>query len=215
MTEYELIRAIAGRFARSPGQRNGLFESDAELVEIGGLLWALTLDEFSAEEDLLPAGDPEQLGWNLAVATLTDLLAVGARPQFFMQVLSLPQRVGRDFAEGIADGVRSALDEAGCALCGGDIGVAETWRFTGFAMGPVESTRPITRVLPPVEQRLWVTGDLGDANLAALCGLPSGAIPGRSGAATDGQNVAIPLTLQQPYFELRLDAGAGNRWLGG
>jgi thiamine monophosphate kinase len=38
-------------------------------------------------------------------------------------------------------------------------------------MGPVQ--RPITRVIPSEPQTLWVTGDLGDANVAALSGSPT------------------------------------------
>jgi len=46
----------------------------------------------------------------------------------------------------------------------------------------VPEGRPVTRVLPRQPQTLWVTGALGDANLAALNGSPT------------------------PRFELRLDA---------
>lgn len=171
MNEYALISRLAARFPRSPLQSNAPFSSDSEVLRIGGRSWCLTIDEFSPEEDLF-SGSPEALGWNLAVATLSDLLACGAEPRFFLQALVLPRRSPEKFASGLASGLSKALKAAGCSLCGGDLGAAENWRFTGFAMGPAAG-RPIGRDLPRGKYGLWVTGTLGDANLAALTGRPT------------------------------------------
>lgn len=173
MKEYDLIRMIGERFPRSPRQRNEMFACDAELVKIAGRLWAFTLDDFSPEEDLFTSDDPERLGATLVTATLSDLLAAGALPQFFMPAVALPKDVDAAFVEGISEGVRSALEEADCFLIGGDLGTAETWRFCGFAFGPIDVKNPLTRVLREGSQDLWVTGCLGDANLAALRGEPT------------------------------------------
>lgn len=173
MSEYDLIRGFSQAFQRSPMQSNALFECDAELIRIGDQTWALTMDEFSPEEDLFTSDDPKALGRNLAVATLSDLIAAGATPAWFMHAVSLPKRADAAFVSGLSAGVSDVLSEADCSLCGGDIGCADTWRFCGFAMGPVEGNRPITRVMPIEPQALWVTGDLGDANLAALTGSPT------------------------------------------
>lgn len=189
MTEQELVRLLAGCFPRSPQQRNSLFTSDAEIVMIGDQAWGMTVDEFSPEEDLFTSENPGRLGANLVVATLSDLLACGADPHFFLSALCLPRAADESLARGLSEGMASALSAAGCHLCGGDVGSAEPWRFCGFAMGPIASTRPLTRVLAPEPQRLWVTGCLGDANLAALTGAPT------------------------PAFELRLaEARVLRRW---
>lgn len=170
MTEYDLIRSLATTFPRSPRQKNALFECDAEILEIGGDLWGLTMDEFSPEEDLFTMNNPARLGANLTVATLSDLLASGVKPAFFFHSLSLPKGVHDDFAKGLAAGIREILEAADCAFCGGDFGMAEQWHYTGFAMGPVRSSTPLTRKLPAKPQTLWATGTLGDANLAAYTG---------------------------------------------
>jgi thiamine-monophosphate kinase len=173
MKEYELIRNIAGAFPRSNCQRNELFECDAEIVQIGDNLWGLTMDDFSPAEDLFTSEDPVKLGANLAVATLSDLLAAGAEPKFFMHSVSLPRSVEREFVDGLMEGIRTVLGSLNCAMCGGDVGTADPWRFCGFAMGPISSDRPLTRRLPQEQQTLWVTGKLGDANLAALQETPT------------------------------------------
>lgn len=171
MNEFDLVRGLAARFPRSPLQRNAPFTSDAEVLKIGGRAWCLTMDEFSPEEDLF-SGAPADVGWNLGVATLSDLLACGAEPRFFLQALVLPRRSPGRFASGLASGLAKALAAAGCSLCGGDLGgSAGAWRFTGFAMGP--AARPVGRLLPRGDFGLWVTGSLGDANLAALTGRPA------------------------------------------
>jgi len=168
MKEYDLIRNIAKSFPRDKFPRDNLFECDAEIIRIGEHFWGLTMDEFSPAEDLFTAEDPACLGANLAVATLSDLLAAGAEPKFFMQSISLPGNVEQKFVEGIMEGIRTILSSLDCTLCGGDVGTADPWRFCGFGMGPINFGRPITHRLSLERQTLWVTGALGDANLAAL-----------------------------------------------
>lgn len=184
MTEYDLIRHLVRDLPRSPRQRNRPFECDAELVELAGGLWALSMDEFSAGEDHFGEEDPRLLGANLATATLADLLAAGAEPRFLLQALALPRDTPVAVVDGVVEGLRSVLEPAGCAVLGGDLGTAESgWRFTGCALGPVPGGRALTRRLPPVPQTLWVTGPIGDANLAAVEGRAAPRFEYRGGAA--------------------------------
>ena len=168
MKENELINLLAGHRARSDSQLNETFECDSELVRIGDDTWALTMDEFSPDEDLFLHDDPVRLGSNLAVATMIDLLAAGAEPAFFMHGVSLPPDVSSEFVDGLTQGIEARLTEAGCTLVGGDVGTASPWRYCGFAMGPVTAPAPVTPRLPQAPQNLWITGEVGDANLAAF-----------------------------------------------
>lgn len=169
MTEYDVIKSLAQGFPRSKDQRNGLFTCDAELVDMGGQTWGMTMDEFTPEEDLFLGDDPVLLGRNLAVGTLSDLYASGVTPRFYMHSLALPLDGANALGQGLAQGVRAVLEEADCFFCGGDLGTAQTWRYCGFAMGPV-THRAVTRILPVEPQALWVTGTLGDANALAMTG---------------------------------------------
>ncbi|MHC5040042.1 MAG: thiamine-phosphate kinase, partial [Planctomycetota bacterium] len=173
MNEREIIRRLARGLPRSERQVNDLFDCDAEIVEIGGALWGLTLDEFTPGEDRFSSEDPGRLAANLATATLSDLLAAGCRPQFFMHAVALPPSVDPSFLEAFTTGLRAVLENANCAFLGGDTGSGPGWRYSGFAMGPVSKDRPLTRRIPKVAQHLWVTGQLGDANLAAFYGSPT------------------------------------------
>lgn len=173
MTEYDMIKAFSAKFPRSSQQLNKPFECDSELIRIGDQTWALTIDDFSPEEDLFTMENPETLGANLAVATLSDLLAAGADPQFFMHAVSVPANISETFLHALSDGIRETLEQAKCHLIGGDLGQSATWRYCGFAMGPVTAAGPLTRRLTAAPGTLWVTGRLGDANLAALTGAPT------------------------------------------
>lgn len=170
MHERELIERLSMAFCGGLKRENAVFACDAEIVRIGGGFWGMTMDEFSPGEDLFSDGDPGVLGANLVTATLSDLLAAGVEPAAFMHAVSLPRDVSRAFVDGFAEGVAGVLSGAGCSLCGGDVGQSEVWRYCGFAMGPVTAARPITRELPNEAVTLWVTGRLGDANLAAVRG---------------------------------------------
>ncbi|EKD28935.1 MAG: Thiamine-monophosphate kinase [uncultured bacterium] len=168
MNEQTLIQLVAGKSKRSKHQKNKLNESDAELIDINGELWALTLDQFSPQEDLFTSNNPEILGSNLATATLSDLYAAGAKPEFFLQGLTLPKNVDSIFVRKFSKGFQKTLSNANCFLCGGDIGTEEDWRYSGFAMGRVRGNRPLMRIFSRRSHSIWVTGQLGDANLAAL-----------------------------------------------
>ena len=170
MHEAEAIRLMSAAFTRSG---NGLFTADAELVEIDGRKWAMTIDEFTPEEDRFTAESPERLGANLAVATVSDLLAVGAEPKFYLHAVSVPQEPAAAFLSGISTGISGLLAQLACGFCGGDLGMAATWRYCGFAMGPVTAPQPVTRCIPPLSQTLWISGELGDANLAIMLDQPT------------------------------------------
>ena len=167
MTETETIQAIRALFPPCLEQRNAPFTADAELLRLADGLYAFSMDEFSPAEDFFADRDPQALGHNLAVAVLSDVLAAGCRPKFYLQAITEPH--GQEgFARDLSAGVRDVLNACGCFLVGGDLGRGETWRYTGVAIGVCPGATPLTRILPPRPQKLWITGTIGDGNLQAF-----------------------------------------------
>jgi thiamine-monophosphate kinase len=166
--EFDFIENILKQRRRSPKQHNEAFSSDAEIVSLGESVWAITVDEFSPSEDFLKHDFPETIGWNMAVATLSDLFACGVKPDFFMQAMVVSQAAGREFYERLMSGVFAALEECSCFLLGGDTGRSEEWRYTGIALGQVEKeSSPVSRKISTREPLdIYLTGDCGDANAA-------------------------------------------------
>lgn len=165
--EIGFIKDIFSSFPRCKKQKNRIFESDAEVFECGGLLMAVTTDEFSGAEDGFKDSDKEVLGWNLAVATISDLLATGAEPRYFLHVLGLPENEPEAFARGVAKGIRKALDESGSFLLGGDLSADKNWSYVGTAIGIIDK-KPLFRTTKSEELYLYATGSFGDGNLSAL-----------------------------------------------
>jgi thiamine-monophosphate kinase len=168
MREADIIRAVRSHLAVSAEQRNAPFASDAEIIEIGEGLLALTLDEFSAE-DGLSTDDPGLLGWNVVVATLSDLLAVGAEPRFLLTSVVAAEDMAEPWLAAFSGGMQDALDAFGAFALGGDVGTDQAWRVTGCGLGTLRG-RPLDRIVRAENGALVVTGALGDGNLAAAGG---------------------------------------------
>lgn len=165
MDEFQRISQLVQSIPRAREQINGIFESDAEIVSAGCLKLAFTIDEFSAEEDGFPADNPELLGWNLVIATISDLLAVGADPAWFLQVVSVPDKHPGTFCSDLMRGVASALEASGAHLVGGDLSRAPDWRYVGNAVG-ICPFSPILRKTSAEMLHLYATGPFGTGNLA-------------------------------------------------
>lgn len=167
MDEFNLIRKIVEEFPRASGQVNRVFESDAEIIRLGNRTLAVTIDEYSEEEDYFSSADPRILGWNLVIATMSDLLAVGATPEYFLQVIGVPEVSPETFCRELAKGVGEGLAANGAFLIGGDLSGGKTWRYVGNAIGTIEGN-PILRKTERDSLLLYVTGKLGCGNLSAL-----------------------------------------------
>ena len=172
MNEIEMIRTLVAGLPRSTQQENALFEADAEIFSVDGRRLAVTTDEFSEAEDGFSSRNVQQLGWNVVAATISDLVAVGARPDFFLRIVALPpdepSASGASFAGELMAGVRNALGECGAFLLGGDTSSAPVWRYVGTAIGTFPSGRFITRRAHSERLGLYATGAFGDGNLMAL-----------------------------------------------
>jgi thiamine monophosphate kinase len=159
MKEYELISKLFDNVDK-------LFESDAQIMEINGQKWGMTCDNFSLEEDLFTADNPYRLGCNLVVATLSDLFASGCKPSFYQHSIVLPKSYEEQWAFDLVTGIKDTLKKADCILIGGDMGQSEKFNYTGIALG--QQIQNISRIFPKVNQKIYISGKLGDANVAVL-----------------------------------------------
>ncbi|MBI5546578.1 MAG: hypothetical protein HY901_22070 [Deltaproteobacteria bacterium] len=166
MKENELIRALTKNVVRSSAQKNACFECDAELFELDGVQMGISTDEFSPEEDHFVSFAPGTLGYNLVIATVSDLWAAGVQPRFFVHACTMPRSAQDGFLEGLAQGIGEGLKDSGCYLLGGDTGLADSWRYVGTALGTV--VRPLRRTGASPGARLYSTGRFGSGNRQAL-----------------------------------------------
>ena len=196
LKEKEIIDLFSGLLRRPEGQVNGPFEADAEIIPFGGGLMAFSVDEYTEADDFFSSLQPETLGWNLAVATVSDLLATGADPTLFSHACTVPDCFDRAFLGEFARGIARALEAAGASFIGGDLSRGEVWRYTGVAMGTVSEPDLMMRNRLEPDDSIYVTGTVGEGNQAAFLAM----LRQEQGDRVLGE---LPPALFAPRFECR------------
>lgn len=171
------VERLAKGFPRSPLQRNGLGESDAELVRIPGtgLLLAITTDAIVEEIDTGLYKDPYLIGWMTVIACCSDLAAVGADPIGVLLNETLLADSDSDFECRLQQGVRDACEACGVYLLGGDTNVSDRLHIAATAVGTVPYGEAMQRIGCRPGDHLYVTGGLGLGNAFAFDVLTGGA----------------------------------------
>ncbi|MGE0361859.1 MAG: thiamine-phosphate kinase [Vicinamibacterales bacterium] len=202
--EFDLVAWIRRRVP-PPGPEVviGIGDDAAVLRPPRGELLVVTTDTLvdgvHVERALCP---PETIGRRAVAVNLSDLAAMGARPQWLLLSLAVPPSLPLAHFEALVDGAIAAATAAGAALVGGNL-----TRTPGpltvdvTAAGRVHPRRLLRRDTARPGDVLWVTGALGGA-AAGLAML-------RAGAAATGPSVDRYLT---PVARLREGAAlAGAR----
>lgn len=181
--ENVLINAWAGRFRRSPDQHNLPHETDAELVEMPGepeRFLAVTIDTVCEEITHGVYRDPQTMGWVTAVASLSDLAAVGADPLGIVVSVSMAPDASDKFICGVAEGLDYACRAHGVFVLGGDTNAAPVTSLTACAVGLVPRERVLRRTGARPGDTVYLSGHAGTGNalgLARLTGLSDDAYP--------------------------------------
>ena len=163
--EKAIINTMASLLPRSSDQLNGLFESDSEIISFHGKKMLFTVDDYS-REDRFRDQDPYSLGWNLTVATLSDILASGGLPRYYAHSVNYNEASWtKEYITQFCKGVSDVLKNSDTYFIGGDTGTSEQWHYTGVAIG--ESESPLTRVGAKAGDLILMTGQIGAGNLEA------------------------------------------------
>jgi len=168
--EFELIArhfTRAGRHGlpgQAPGVALGVGDDCALLAPAPGQQLAVSTDMLVEGRHFLSTIAPERLGHKALAVNLSDLAACGAEPFAFTLALALP-RGDDNFAAGLARGLFALADAYGIALVGGDT-TAGPLTLSITVLGQVPPGRALLRSGARAGDRLWVSGQLGDARLA-------------------------------------------------
>ncbi len=169
--EKDIITRIANQLPRSDKQLNNLFESDSEIIQIDFTKLLFTVDEFS-DEDHFRDHDPYILGWNLTVATISDILATSGLPRYYGHSVMIDKNKWDDFyLERFSTGITDVLKKTKTFFIGGDVGSSDHWHYTGIALGEANNT--VTRIGAKPGNIILMTGQIGAGNLEAALKLYS------------------------------------------
>ncbi len=105
----------------------------------------------------LSLSTPYQVGVKTVCANLSDIASMGAKPQYFLASLSMPED-NLFFAEGFLKGLEQSLEKFNVKLIGGDTtGSLNSIFINAVAIGGVIN-KPILRSSAKIGDRVYLTG---------------------------------------------------------
>lgn len=165
MTEFELIQRF---FAVQPLHRDdvivGIGDDAAVLKVPSGHQLVVTTDTLVAGVHFLPDADPQALGYKALAVNLSDLAAMGAEPAWFLLSLTLPE-ADPTWLQAFSDGLHDLARQYRIQLVGGNTARGPL-AITITAHGFVPEGQALRRTGANIGDRIYVTGELGDAGLA-------------------------------------------------
>ncbi|WP_407306593.1 thiamine-phosphate kinase [Acinetobacter sp.] len=109
--------------------------------------------------------NPHAIGWKSVAVNLSDIAAMGAKPQSILLALSLPQ-IDHDWLKGFSQGLYDCCDQFGVSLIGGDTTQSPHLTISVTALGWIEIGQAITRSDAQIGDYVCVSGQVGDAAYA-------------------------------------------------
>lgn len=172
LDEEAILRRILHAFPpRNPGSRfpkirTGMGDDAALLDFSAASTLAISTDAFLEGVHFLPAlHSPESVGYKALARAVSDLASMAARPHSFLLTLALPpERTGEWFGKFLA-GVRRAADMFEISLIGGDTTCTPAVMVQVTVLGVVSQTTGVLRSGARPSDLIFVTGQLGAAEL--------------------------------------------------
>ncbi|MCI0667401.1 MAG: thiamine-phosphate kinase [Methylococcaceae bacterium] len=127
-------------------------------------LLLVTTDTLVENIHFLAGSDPESLGHKSLAVNLSDLAAMGAAPKWATLALTLPD-VNEPWLAAFARGFSALAERYRVQLVGGDI-TQGPLSICVQALGTAAAERILYRSSAGLDERIYVTGTIGDAGLA-------------------------------------------------
>ena len=167
--EQFYIKLITDIMPNSPLRKSNVFTNDAEEIEINSHKILFTMDDFS-EEDLFYEDDPFTLGWNVACASISDIVASGGIPKTYAHSLTISHSWSNDFIADFCKGISEVLNRYQLSFLGGDLSFSDKWKYTTTILG-VPTQRVKNRLGIQPDDLIFLTGKVGNGNLQAAVNL--------------------------------------------
>lgn len=166
LSEFDLIRSLDARYGRGgPSVIRGIGD-DAAIVRPTAGQWTVLTTDLLAEGihfDLTTASI-EDVGYKAAIANLSDVAAMGARPEHVLVALAIPSSCSRSNILRLYKGLMAACRPYRVSLIGGDTSASSKGLFLSLTVtGSVPSRRALLRSGARVGDLIYVTGTLGDS----------------------------------------------------
>lgn len=171
--EFELI----ARYFRPLAARVGTYEllDDAAALTVpGGYDLVMSVDMLAAGVHFFAEDSPASIARKALGVNLSDLAAKGADPIGYLVSLALPSDWTEAWVANFSDGLKSAQEDFGLALYGGDtIKSNGGLQISVTVVGKVPKGRMVQRGAARAGEAIYVSGAIGDAALGLQLRLKS------------------------------------------
>jgi thiamine-monophosphate kinase len=200
--EFGRIREF---FAPLAGLGSLNLTDDAALLDCPpGYRLVITVDQLVEGVHFLAGDPPDLVARKLMRRNLSDLAAMGATPRHYLVTSALPATHDDEWVRRFAEGLAEDQHRFNVALLGGDsTSTPGPASLTLTAIGHIAAGREIRRNGAQPDDKIWVSGTIGDAylGLRVLCGdYPS--LPAEHRTA-----LAARFQLPEPRTQLGPDLG--------
>ncbi len=161
MDEFGLIERFFRRDSKSSGVIVGIGDDGAVVKTGNDEQTVLVTDTLVAGVHFPEMTTPQDLGYKLLAVNLSDLAAMGAKPDWFLLNLVIPE-VDEHWLQGFSTGLFLLAEEHGVDLIGGDTARGPLC-MSATVGGYVRSGMALKRSGAHAGDELWVSGTLGDA----------------------------------------------------
>ncbi|MHA7646614.1 thiamine-phosphate kinase [Nitrosopumilus sp. S4] len=134
LDEESIIKIIQGKL----GNKKFVSE-DVEIFNLGKTKIVSKIDTLVESSDIPPKMELRDAARKSIVACVSDFAAKGVSPQFGIISINLPNSITRSKIEQISKGFKSACDEYGIKILGGDINSGKEFVFNVCIFGKTDS----------------------------------------------------------------------------
>lgn len=164
LSEFSLIDRYFARRARTSRTARaalGIGDDCALLEPQAGAMLAISTDMLVEGRHFLADVDPNALGHKALAVNLSDLAAMGAKPQSFTLALALPQ-AREEWLAAFSEGMFELAERFECELVGGDT-TGGPLNICITVIGEVPPQLALRRDAAQPGDDIWISGTLGDA----------------------------------------------------
>lgn len=170
--EFDLIARF---FAPLSDQAHGLgLTDDAACIKVqDGHELVITVDAIVENVHFLAFASPEDVGFKAVSVNVSDLIAKGAKPLYYLLTFSLSDDFSSDWVAQFAQGLKDAQKRYGCLLVGGDtVRTSGPLTISITMMGETPHGAMVKRSGAKEGDQIFVSGTIGDAVVGlGLCQL--------------------------------------------
>lgn len=162
--EHEVIRRIIPRLGRHKELITGAGDDCAICRLPGGETdQVFTTDPVVEKIHFLAGEDPRRVGHKAVGRVLSDIAAMGAKPQWLLVNVVAPPDMEMTDLEQIYDGMNALCDRFGATIIGGDLAKGTGLELHLFGTGILPAGRGLLRSGAEVGDVILVTGPLGNS----------------------------------------------------